>query len=805
MLRSDFEEILILQTPYYEKLRKTYRDALSFGRYLEVFKKITPDPAYAKTLEARGGKELVYLGRKIFTLQQEFIENYLEFIKDESLINKWESFFERYSNNLFEIYEKFVRGATERVLIFEIVNRKLLRDLLGKIILGEPIERKIQICERFSVVVNQLFNYVRNSLTKNIAISDVLIVSTYEKVPLIPKCPQPEMMKMLNRAILRIGLPEPLFTELVKNTLTAYYTETKQEVLKQVRETQYFSKESIQELFRAHFFFPDDETINETINVFKERSEQIRSSIKNRSMALQKKINELVKKSEANIMGYEKEIKGMVQDFSTEEQLDVVVKNLKRSIMSDGYDLRRLKGEQDDLIKKEADLQNIINFKTTDLKKFITKNDWDPLLILILNDKISFSEELLQDSLKVALPAIKNDRVASEIINQYRTTAFLKEKFDVDSICKAYQMTLNEVLLPLLICFVMEELIEYYPKLSGITSAEEIRYLAEETVSGNVPTIEKELKTVIVKEKVNPLVIDQYRKLVSVLVYDIRGSTFMGTKLRDAKIESEIRNYFQEAMLAVVAKFGGLPVKDTGDGGIVLFSANNHDLSRRVTTTIEPGEVMPAIRCGMQMVHASQNFVQDNIKRYKDWFREVEERNINFEGANYATLPPSYQSIFQIGVGIASGSYPREVYLDQNAYAEYDLTGMLVREANFYSKVKAKSKSTVICDDASVYNMLLNVNKFSFISDRGLRIDPLLLDIEQGLEYWINQKYTRRGFMLDLHKIFVTQLGQEITHPGNIKIMLGFMDIAIEETGEIKDGKGGRGKFLFEISSESVK
>jgi hypothetical protein len=101
--------------------------------------------------------------------------------------------------------------------------------------------------------------------------------------------------------------------------------------------------------------------------------------------------------------------------------------------------------------------------------------------------------------------------------------------------------------------------------------------------------------------------------------------------------------------------------------------------------------------------------------------------------------------------------------------------------------------------------MLLNVNKFSFISDRGLRIDPMLIDLEQGLEYWINQKYTRRGFMLDLHKIFVTQMGQEITHPGNIKIMLGFMDIAIEETGEIKDGKGGRGKFLFELSSEAIK
>jgi class 3 adenylate cyclase len=805
VLRSDFEEILILQTPYYEKLRKTYRDVLNFGRYLEVFKKITPEQTFVTILEKRGGKELVYLGRKIFTLQQEFIETYIQFIKDESQINKWETFFERYSNNLFEIYSKFVKGATERVLIFEIVNRKLLREMVSKMIHHEPVDIKIQICERFSVVVNQLFNYVRNSLTKNIAINDSLIVNTYEKVPLIPKYSQPELMKMLTRSIQRIGLAEPFFSELVKNTLTVYYTGTKQEVLKQIREAQYFSKESIQELFKSHFFFPDDDTVKEIIEVFRERSEQILGTIKNRGQDLQKKINELVNKGDAKIKESEKEIKTMMRDFSTEEQLDAVMKKLKHGIVSECYDLRRLKSEYDELLKKETDLVSIANVKSADLKKFITKNNWDPLLILIMNKEPSINEEILQDTLRVVLPTIKNDKVANEIMNQYRTTAFLKEKFDLDSISQAYRMTLEEVLLPLLTCFVMEELIEYYPKLSGIASAEEVRYLAEEAVGNNVPVIEKDIKSVVVKEKMNPLVIDQYRKLVSVLVYDIRGSTFMGTKLRDAKIESEIRNYFQEAMLAVVMKYGGVPIKDTGDGGIVLFAANNPDLTEHSTTELEAGEVMPAVRCGMQMVQAAQSFVQDNIKKYKEWFREAEERSIDFEGATFATLPPSYQSIFQIGVGIASGAYPREVYLDRNAYDEYDLTGMLVREANFYSKVKARSKSTVICDDASVYNMLLNVNKFSFISDRGLRIDPMLIDLEQGLEYWINQKYTRRGFMLDLHKIFVTQMGQEITHPGNIKIMLGFMDIAIEETGEIKDGKGGRGKFLFELSSEAIK
>jgi hypothetical protein len=34
--------------------------------------------------------------------------------------------------------------------------------------------------------------------------------------------------------------------------------------------------------------------------------------------------------------------------------------------------------------------------------------------------------------------------------------------------------------------------------------------------------------------------------------------------------------------------------------------------------------------------------------------------------------------------------------------------------------------------------------------------------------------------------------------------MLGVFDIMVDETGEIKDGKGGRGKFLFELSTEAL-
>ena len=143
--------------------------------------------------------------------------------------------------------------------------------------------------------------------------------------------------------------------------------------------------------------------------------------------------------------------------------------------------------------------------------------------------------------------------------------------------------------------------------------------------------------------------------------------------------------------------------------------------------------------------------------------------------------------------------------MDKNAFGEHDLTGMLVREANLYSTVKAKGKSTVICDDATVYNVLLNVDRFSFLSEAGLRIDPVQLNIQQGLEYWIKQKATRRGFILDLFKIFVARFGREMADTENLKIVLDDSDIVINEGSDVQLKKMERSKMLFELYAEVAK
>jgi class 3 adenylate cyclase len=806
MIRSEFEDILITETPYYQDLTHTYRDPVSFSRNLGILKRIAHGDSFLASLEKNSGRELVFLGRKIFSLQEEFVTIYLNFLNDEAQINKWEEFFERYSKSLFNIYDKFIKNNPDRVLIFEIVNRKLLRDLMTKHTSDRPFEEKPLIAERFGVVVNQLFNYIRNSLSRQARIADKLILESYEKIPLLPRCSRNQTMRMLNRYFIQKGLPESIYNVIYKLVVSNYYLDEKEKILKDISKREFLTKDGIIEILNTHFFLPDESTLEEVLQGIKKKFQDSLTQTRGRREQVERKAEEINKKIRDLVVGANQELITITADFSTEEALDNNIKKLRRNLLTLGYDLRNLRREQQDTAKMEAELDSIMKIKTTDLSKFIMKNDWDSILIVLLNPTRPPDEEPLQLLLKDAFNELKNDKAAMASVNDLRTPGFLKEKYNTQEILRRFKVINDEIILPLVKALLLEELIEYYPKLSGSTSSENIRYVAEEALQGNVSVVEKDIRIPVPSDPPKALNILRFKNLTTVLVYDIRGSTFMGTKLQDAKRENEIRNLFQESMLAVIEKYGGIPVKDTGDGGIALFAENRYEIKKHQTHEIIGGSVLDAVRAGLGMAQEANNFVEENIGKYRDWFYRAEERNINFEGASYATLPPSYQAIFQIGVGIASGEYPREIFLDHNPFGDLDLTGMLIREANFYSRVKAKGKSTIICDDATVYNLLLNTQKFSFLSESGLNIDPVLLDVEQGLEYWINQKVSRHGFIFDLYKIFVTELGQEIYHPGSMKILVGMKDaVTIDETGEIKDGKGGRGKFLFEITPEMGK
>jgi hypothetical protein len=805
MTTSGSEDSVIRETPYYEKLQDTYRDRLNFKRHFSILKKITRRDPFIEKLETNGGKELVYLGRRLFTLQDDFVTNYLEFLRDESLMNKWEEFFERYSKHIFDIYEDFVNGVSANVVIFEIANRKLLRDILAKKTVKETIENKAMISERFGVVINHLFNYIRNSLTKRTVIVDNIIVDSYEHIPFFPKSNSVEVMRVLGNFFLKKGMPEPVFSAILKNLVHYYYIDEKQSLVESLSRLPILNKKSVSEVFKARFFFPDDQILTEMIDALQKKGRGSMADITSRKRNIEEKMRNIRRKitDTTNIMS--DSLINLAEDFSTEEAIENMVKRLHRNVIGNAYDLKILKWEYQECVDKENSLREIMRWKPADLAGFITRDEWDPYIMQVLHRREEVDDAKLQLILKEAANEIRRDEAAQQLMEQYRMSTFLRGKYDSRQVMEKFDQIVDEIIVPLVKSILLEELVDYYPKLSQIMTAEGIRFLGEEAMSGRVSLIEKDVGITATEEPVSDENVLRYKDLVSVLIYDIRGSTFMGAKLKNAEKESAIRNLFQESMLYVAEKHGGIPIKDTGDGGVIFFARNNYDIKDEKTLRPEPGNTLPAIRCAIEMVQEAKLFVQRNIHRYGDWFREVEEREIDFEGAAYAKLPPSYQAIFQVGIGIASGHHPHEVYLDKNAFGEHDLTGMLVREANLYSTVKAKGKSTVICDDATVYNVLLNVDRFSFLSEAGLRIDPVQLNIQQGLEYWIKQRTSRKGFILDLYKIFVARFGHEMADTEHLKIILDDNAIVINESDDQKIEKVERSKMLFEIYAEALK
>ena len=801
--RSDFEDVLVLETKYYKELADTYRDAATFNRYIPILKKVFEDDPFITALEQKGCKELVYLGRKIFALQEEFVSNYVQFLSDETQIDRWEHFFERYGRSLFEIYDKFVEGDGYKMVIFEIANRELLRDLLAKYTQTMSLETQTSVCERIGIVVNQLFTYMSNQLMQNRAITGTQITAAYKRIPLLPSRSYSNVMKLLRTRFLEKEMPGPLYSTLARHIAMSQYSDTKAEVMYILNRKVLLDRETLVEIFKSHFFIPDSETLAEIIALVKKKvPDMIRRAMQQRR-EIEEKVKQIRQKIKDTTETIRQQLLKLTEDFSTEEPIESMVKKLRRILLADGFDLKVLKHQLQGHADREQELKALLNLRENDLAQFIPRREWDPFLMLVFMQRGSVDDNEMQTIIKDAMDEIKKDKDAVKVMNTYRTAGFLKEKYDTTAINKKFDIVTRELIAPLLQSFLLEEIIDYYPRVSEVVPTEGVRYLAEEAFAGRVSMIEKTIPVKRITESTSREAVLHFKNLVSALIYDVRGSTFMGTKLQDAKRESEIRNYFQESMLANVEKNGGIPIKDTGDGGIVLFAANRYDLINKKTLELAPGSVLPAVRCALEMVQGARSFVKENIYKYKDWFREAEKRTIDFEGATYATLPPAYQSIFQVGIGIASGVYPKEIYLEENAFGELDLTGMLVREANLYSRVRGREKSTVICDDATVYNLLLNADKFSFFSETGVKTETLGRDIEQGLDFWLNQKVSKRGFIIDLYKILCNKLGQEVVRPGSLKIMLGVFDITIDDTGEIKDEKGGRGKYLFELSTKA--
>lgn len=305
---------------------------------------------------------------------------------------------------------------------------------------------------------------------------------------------------------------------------------------------------------------------------------------------------------------------------------------------------------------------------------------------------------------------------------------FLGKKIDFKMIFKWFKENYKDIFLPTVVELVLEEILKVWPEgkveKESFDEARWIGILARELNPKSVffiPEVERELSY---PEEI----LKDWRETVSVIVYDIRGSSIMGEKLQNAKMEDEIRNKFQKQLSEAVRNNGGFLLKDTGDGGIVFFSADSGELYNDYRAFITGSKtqfskeelvLIPcsdasrrAIKCAKEMIESSEVFIRKNLNRYKDWFKEFEEEDIGFDGYTYEKLPPEYKKIFQIGIGITSGKADKDVFLGPNVIGNPDLSGGLVRSANVYSKARHPDRSVILIDAPTMFNFLLSIEKF---------------------------------------------------------------------------------------------
>jgi hypothetical protein len=146
-----------------------------------------------------------------------------------------------------------------------------------------------------------------------------------------------------------------------------------------------------------------------------------------------------------------------------------------------------------------------------------------------------------------------------------------------------------------------------------------------------------------------------------------------------------------------------------------------------------------------------------------------------------------------------------------NSFGDPDITGVLIRDANFYSKARDPRRSVVLCDGATLINFLLNVERFE-PTDRKEgttalaspeRSDKFLRD---EVMKWARLKEERKGFRFSQFGIAIERIGYQLLSGEKL---VGKLDLAIREENltinkfaELLDEKGGEIKVIYEILPE---
>ena len=473
----------------------------------------------------------------------------------------------------------------------------------------------------------------------------------------------------------------------------------------------------------------------------KERMNDELKNIDLYSVRLREQINNLYQETNTglqDIMQNEVE-KGSDVDKITQKIANLFGR-LERLFLGNIYHLKDYEQRRQEIQKffaTEEELKYTADKRTTDRRKKIGEI-YDEYIFLCKYGALTGQEDrLFIKNLTQAFEELHRQKSKDlPLLHKFEHKALLGVELDFEAVKDVYHSFIIKTIIPHYLVQCLFDIVQCLPPKGNepLKVVQDIANLQILSMSGTQVLEVKDRTPTYSKEIIN--YVESFRKSMTVLVYDIRGSSYMGIKLHNASKEQKIKYKFAKEMAEVAKKYNAFLLKDTGDGGIVWFADNSGSLydhlyaesvtgrGTKLRYSIFSGaefELIPAhdsakraILCARDMVLKAEEFIKANFMHYREWFAEITERTLEVEGVTYALLPPEFKSLFRIGVGIATGTPEKDVVIAANSFGDPDLVGPILADAHLYSMERQPGRSVIICDLPTFINMMLNTEKFEY-------------------------------------------------------------------------------------------
>ena len=853
----DIERVTEEESRYTHQLREQYSRKAVYTDYLGTIRKFLAqkDLSLQSLSEFEKNEDTgtvyVLVEERFRTIHHKLAWTLLDELRGSTKERELETLLRAFREDFTRAYSEFLRERGEAALLFETASRKLFQEGIDEWFFRNRVNgaSKSLLIGQVSGKINALLTPLRLSLAKDQKIDVFLFSETFSKSPLIPSPLSKLTLNDIGAEILRFGLTPNLFEKVAKKFQLAIQKDSENEMLALIRKRVIKSKRDLVRSSDWTLYSMSTEGIETLKHILGEKVSERFIDLTQRLRGLQ---NEWEKKRER----FEQTTAQIALDTKKAlaalrgEKFKASVERLAQiadSIAAEMNDLSLRRDELEAELKLARDLQNLSAEELASLLLRKSEREIERHFHIYhsLSDKFGHDLKNLPPEYTELFSELIKEELAmlgSKSSPWYESLSKLEEKhlwkrhYDVEELKARWVKVCTEVLEPLVITKCIEQLLRIWPPVvTKRTPIQpfllEARYVGEELVfngrlyhlSGSSNGEERQDEETKLAE-LRKLIVDRFKEVVSVLVYDIRGSTFMGNKLNDAKKESEIRNNFNIRMMHIARAHRGFVVKDTGDGGILFFSDNSSELQRShllsdgtgspVETPLCPSResAKRAMECARDMLKGAFSFVEDNLEKYGDWFDDVRKESLRYKGITYAQLPPEYKSIFKVGIGIASGKPDVDIYFGLNGFGDSDITGGLVREANFYSKARSKERSIILCDEATLLNFLLNADEYEPQGPQPTRTRSLEKEYPSELlvdSVWryADLKRQKRGYKFGRLGLFIEKVGTQVFRDESLggDFTLTCSGLRIAKSGEFLDERNRKVKILYQIIPEWMK